>query len=81
MTAEGVRASGGIADLLSDGGSGFKGEISDAGCDHPFSPLLPALTLLCFLHALHFGLLLSYILYHCFAAWSALERVILAKTL
>lgn len=43
--AVGVRASGRIADLLGDGGSGFKGEISDAGCDHPFSPLLPALTL------------------------------------
>lgn len=26
-------------------GSEFKGEISDAGCDHPFSSLLPALTL------------------------------------
>lgn len=41
VAAVGVRALGRTA----DGGSGFKGEISDAGCDHPFSPLLPALTL------------------------------------
>lgn len=43
MAAVGVRAAGRITGLLGDGGSEFKGEISDAGCDHPFSPLLPAL--------------------------------------
>lgn len=45
VAAVGVRASGRITALLGDGGSEFKGEISDAGCDHPFSPLLPTLTL------------------------------------
>lgn len=43
MAAVGVRAAGRITGLLGDGGSEFKG---DTGCDHPFSPLLPALTLL-----------------------------------
>lgn len=72
MAAVGVRASGRISVLLGDGGRESKGEISDAGCDHPFSPLLPTLTLVSAMFSARTSFWASLLL-HC----TALQRGVL----